>query len=699
MYRNLLTILAGCGLLLGVFALSFQGSSRTRADYVWNNGTEPQTLDPGKASGQPEGELLLGLFETLTVYDPFTLKPVQGVAKSWESEDGLTHTFHLRPDAWWVQRGEIFQVDGKPRNVTAHDFVYAWQRQFYPEVGSEMSFLLLIIEGTTEYQTVLAEHWEKVLEEAKTRGVSVNNLSDLEPDYREAVKTFRQEQWDRLVGVNAIDDLTLEVTLKSPAPFFLSVTSFYVLAPVCREIVETKPDSWTHPDHIVTNGPYYLDQWRYNEFVSLKKNPNYWETSNYVTESLNAWSQQEKLTPAEERQQELWNKLGSFDEHGMESLEALALENDSTALNMYLYGNIDRVRSLPSELLGPMVRAAEKPGAHFPQFHHGVLGGYYYYAINLKLPVFKDPEHGRKLRLALALTIDRTSMVENITRGGQKPAYSIVPPGVPGYPDYAIFGSGDFSKDVARARELVEEVRAAGVKIPRLRILYNTFEGHAKIAAYIQSNWREYLGIDVTPTNQEWGVYLDSKRTSNFDIVRAAWIGDHEDPSTFLDMYTTENQNNDPRYHNPLYDRLILDYSANILRALETPTSRDAILNDVRNWPHYDETIARRKLPSDDKTLAQQFEERIEAFAKASEEDKLEKAMAVRLTLFRIAEEILMWDMPTIPIYFYTSTQLWPPELEGMAMNIRDSHPLKMLRWKDGKRPTGTRYQEMPKLD
>ena len=136
--------------------MSFTGDARSRADYIWNNQTEPQTLDPRQMNGQPEGAITMALFEGLTVYHPETLEPVPGVAKSWRI-DGLTYTFHLRRDAWWVKGPQIFRTKNGPRNVTAHDFIYTWQAHAHPETGSAYAYLFHLIAGYEEYQEKVGE--------------------------------------------------------------------------------------------------------------------------------------------------------------------------------------------------------------------------------------------------------------------------------------------------------------------------------------------------------------------------------------------------------------------------------------------------------------------------------------------------------------------------------------------------------------
>lgn len=713
MYKNLFILGAGCLALLGVFLLFFNGSARGRADYAWVNGTEPETLDPGLMTGQPEGDIAVALFEGLTTYHPRTLEPIPGVAKSW-SQEGLTLTFHLRPDHWWVKGDEIFTVDGVPRRVTAHDFVYAWRRHCLPEVGSQYSFLLDSIVGIPEYKTRVAEHWTSLVRDVESKGGTPPlRPNDLGPDQAREVEEFRAKLWNEIVGVQAVDDLTLSLRFQSFVPYFLQITSFYPLYPVPREVIEEYRDEWILPRNIVTNGPYVLDDWRFNAFVRLRKNTHYWETESYAAERTKELSRKEELTPTEKSELELLTTLGSFEKRGLGVLDALAIEKEDTALNLYINGDVDKVRSLPTQIVGELLDENERhPNPHV---HHSINPTIYYFDVNLKLPIFQDAETGRKLRRALALAIDRKRLIREVTRAHQVPAYSLVADFVLGYHSEPRFGTGDFTADVAEARRLVEEVRAAGITLPTLRILYNTLESHKVIAAFIQDQWKRNLGIDVRLENQEWQVYLNSRRTGQFDLARGAWIPDYSDPNTFLEMFTSNdlesdrnperlqqpiifNQQNHPKYNNPHYNRILLEYSTRTNEFVATPEGRQKLLDDIRSWPSFPqaiESVVRR-------TGTTSIDDLTEVLSHDGElktpEEKFEASARARLLLLEIAEQMLMWDMPILPLYHYTMTELWPPELEGIWMNERDVHPQRFLRWTMDHRPVGTRYDDFPRL-
>ncbi|MDF1667023.1 MAG: ABC transporter substrate-binding protein, partial [Planctomycetota bacterium] len=162
MWKNLGALGAFGAVLLTVFATFFNISTEEPADFTFVNNTEPQTLDPAKMTGQPEGRIAQGLFEGLVVYHPKTLVPQPGVAERWDiSEDERTYVFHLRKDSFWVQKTK------KMRNVTAHDFVYSWKRLMLPETTSRYAFILFNIEGMAAFKTRASKKYTAVLEEMK----------------------------------------------------------------------------------------------------------------------------------------------------------------------------------------------------------------------------------------------------------------------------------------------------------------------------------------------------------------------------------------------------------------------------------------------------------------------------------------------------------------------------------------------------
>ena len=319
------------------------------------------------------------------------------------------------------------------------------------------------------------------------------------------------------VGIEAVDDLTIKVKLVGPTPYFLSLVSFKTYYPVYKKNVEADPEKW-HLSVATTvgNGPFKMVKWADNK-MEFVPNENYWDAGAVKADRL----------------------------------IFTMVENASTELTMFQSGDLDMTNTVPGQEI-PRLKSGKELQI-FPYL------GTYYYIFNLEKAPFNDI----RVRKALALAIDRKKIVENVTQGGQLPAYAFVPPGIP-EPDGSDFreeGGDYFKEDVAKAKELLAAAGYPnGEGFPAFEILYNTSEAHKQIAEAIQEMWKQNLGIkNVTLRNEEWGTYLQSRDDGAFTVARAGWIGDYNDPNTFLDMWTTGNGNNNSRFTNAEYDRLVAE--------------------------------------------------------------------------------------------------------------------------------------------
>lgn len=235
-----LLLLAGILVLLRPVQASRQpsrwfGSTKVPKDNIlrWNNGAEPELVDPGVSVGSPDGNVCRMLWEGLTVNHPETLEPLPGMAERWEmSGDGLVYTFHLRKAVW---------SDGRP--VTAGDFVYSWRRVLSPSTASRYAGLMYYLKNG----------------EAFNKGTITDSTQ---------------------VGVVAADDSTLIVTLESPTAYWIRLTSFYTYMPVPQWCVEQYGDRWSRPGNVVNNGPFLLTDWKPNDRFVYAKNPTYWDAAN-----------------------------------------------------------------------------------------------------------------------------------------------------------------------------------------------------------------------------------------------------------------------------------------------------------------------------------------------------------------------------------------------------------------------------------
>lgn len=427
---------------------------------------EPSTLDPGKSTAIPESLAELQIFEGLTRLDAKD-QPLPGVAERWDvSADGLTYVFHLRANAKWS--------NGDP--VTAQDFVFAWQRVLNPDFASENAYMLFPIKQAEAYNG-------------------------------------KQASADQL-GIKAVDDHTLEVTLEKPTAYFLSLVAFHAFYPVHEKTVTAQPDSWaTDVATLIGNGPFKVTNWMHNGQIDFAKNDAYWDASSV--------------------------KLAK--------MEWPISDSQATRLSMVENNQADMMVEPPV-------------GEHDRLKQEGLLSispylGDYYYVFNTMQPPFDNP----KVRQAFSLAINREALVTNVIKGGKKPAYAWVAPGLinPGTgKDFREEGGNYVTENTEQAKKLLAEAGYPdGKGLPPITILYNTSELHKAVAEAVQEMWKQNLGIEVSLTNQESKVFLESRTQGQFQVARASWVGDYADPMTFIDVF--RDSGNDAKYHNPAYNRLV----------------------------------------------------------------------------------------------------------------------------------------------
>lgn len=436
----------------------------------YGNGAEPQGLDPQVVTGVPENHIIRALFEGLAVKNPITLEPEPGVAERWEfSDEGRVITFYLNPEAKW-SNGE---------QVTASDYVWSWHRALHPQTGNEYSYMLFPVVNAEAY------------------------LKGQITDFNE-------------VGVKALDDTTLEVTLNAPTPYFIQLMDHYSTFAVHPETLlqfgemTDRYTPWTRVGNIVSNGAFKLTEWSLNRRIIVEKSNLYWDRDNV---SL--------------------NKVIFYPTENVVSEERMFRAEQLHYTQVAPLDKIPAYREMPDS---PYVQA--------PYL------GTYYYLLNTKRPPVDDV----RVRKALSMAVDRDKLVRTVLQGTAVPAYSITPPDTLGYYPPKLF---DYDPERARAL-LAEAGYPDGKGWPGVEILYNTQEAHRKIAVAIQQMWKSELGIDVTISNQEWKVYLDAVTQIDFQVARRGWIGDYVDANNFLDLFITDGGNNNTHYSDPVYDDLIL---------------------------------------------------------------------------------------------------------------------------------------------
>jgi len=322
------------------------------------------------------------------------------------------------------------------------------------------------------------------------------------------------------VAVKALDDKTLQVELVAPTPFFLQLTGFYTYMPVRQDIVEQDPENWARtPELAISNGPFKLVEYIMGDRIVLERNPEYWNADKVM----------------------------------IDRIEAVMIVEDSTALTAYEAGDLDVLHRVPNQEVARLK-------AEDPTFFIRPLVGTYYFNFNVTKEPFDDP----RVRKALSIAIDRTAIVEKVTKAGEVPATGFVPPGLLDDQGRDFRETnGDFGIDVTVAK--VEEARALlaeagfpeGKGFPTFELLYNTSESHKAIAEAIQEMWKQNLGITITLQNQDWAVFQDNRTNGNYQVARGGWIGDYLDPMTMLDLFTSYSPLNDPQWDSPEFDALI----------------------------------------------------------------------------------------------------------------------------------------------
>jgi oligopeptide transport system substrate-binding protein len=462
--------------LTGALLLSCDG--RTAADravedgmLILGNSSEPKGLDPHLVAGVLESNLIRAITEGLCNDHPEKDGiALPGAAERWEhNEDFTIWTFHLRPDGVWS--------DGVP--VTAHDFLFSYERILTQSLGSEYSEMLFYIEGAEDF-------------------------------YKGGTEDFGT------VGVKAIDDHTLEVTLRGSIPFLPEITKHYTWYPVPRHVVlehsggkiDVPFSGWTKPENFVGNGPFTLKSWKINDHIEVVKNPLYWDA-------------------------------GRVELNG---IRFLPVTNSYTEARMFYDGLLHVTYTLPPELI-------PYSNERYPEEVRSELYlGTRFIRCNITRPPLDNPE----VRRALALTIDRASLIDNVLQGGQMPAYGMVPP----FGDYETRRAVEFDPEEGK-RLLAEAGYGNPGDFPRIRLLTADRDVSKRMAEAYQGMWKQHLGIDIDIEQKEWTSYLNAMTRLEYDLADGGWIGDYLDPTTFLDMWITGGGNNRTGWSNEEFETLL----------------------------------------------------------------------------------------------------------------------------------------------
>ena len=392
------------------------------------------------------------------------------------------------------------------------------------------------------------------------------------------------------LGISVLDRLTLQITLEHPDPYFLETLGTYPAFPVHRATVEAhgkftdRFTPWTRVGNFVGNGPFTLTEWQLNRRLVVSKSKTYWNA----------------------------------DKVALNAVVFHPIENGVGEEKMFRAGQLHYTNQVPLSKIPAYLAMPDSPYRQAP------WQGSYFLQFNVNRPPVDD----RRVRMALAMAVDREKLAATVLKGTELASSSLVPAGTP---DYSSPEIQRYDPDRARAL-LAEAGYPGGEGWPGLEYLFNTSENHRRIAIALQQMWKDELNIDISLLNQEWKVYLDTTSEKNYQMSRRGWIASDLNPATFLDIFTSESGTNDTGFSNGRYDEIMLNLVP------ETSNAAD------------------------------------------------------RLALMQEAEAIVLQEAVVIPLYTYNSKHLVQPGVQGAPTNVLDLLNLKYVSldpdapaWKDNR--------------
>ncbi|AIK14043.1 periplasmic oligopeptide-binding protein [Pectobacterium atrosepticum] len=366
------------------------------------------------------------------------------------------------------------------------------------------------------------------------------------------------------LGVKAIDDHTFEVTLSEAVPYFYKLPVYVAMSPINKTVVEKFGEKWTQPQNWVGNGAYKLKSWVVNEKMVLERNPQYWDNAHTV----------------------------------INQVTYLPIASEVTDVNRYRSGEIDMTyNNLPIELFQKLKKEIPDEVKVNPYLCT------YYYEVNNQKPPFNDV----RVRNALRLGLSQDILTNKVKNQGDIPAYGFVPPYIDGLkasvPEWFTWSQ---TKRNEEAKKLLAEAGYTAEKPLTLSLLYNTSDLHKKMAIAAASIWKQNIGVDVKLENQEWKTFLSPRHQGTYDVARAGWCADYNEPSTFLNSMLSDSSSNTSHYKSKEFDALVA-------KSLQVKTDEE------------------------------------------------------RAAVYQQAESQLDKDAVTIPVYYYANTRLVKPYVGGLT--------------------------------
>lgn len=454
---------------------------------VIGNDNEPAGLDPQIVTGVIESNIISSIFEGLCVQHPSKDGVhLPGAAVSWQANDDFTEwTFKLQPDGKWS--------DGAP--LTAEDFVFSYERILHPDFGARYASMLYYIQGAEAYN-------------------------------KGEITDFSQ------VGVKAVDSHTLKINLRASIPFLPDLTKHYTWYPVPKHAVlkhggaHERFTRWTDVGNMVSNGPFVLSVWRFNDKIEVTRNPHYWDKE---TVKLNA-------------------------------VRFLPISNKYTEARMFFNNQMHATERLAPEMI-------EYSRKHYPkQLRQETYLGTNFMRFNLTREKLRDV----RVRKAFSMATNRQLIIDKVIKGGEQPARGMVPP----MGDYK---SVDLvSYDPEAARKLMEDAGFSEQNKLKVTLLSTDRDGAKTQAEAYQDMWQKALPVEVSILQREWKTYLNLMSELDYDIATGGWIGDYPDPTTFLDMWKKGDGNNRTGWSNDAYEALLKK-----AEKTQDPAARIAILREA----------------------------------------------------------------------------------------------------------------------
>jgi oligopeptide transport system substrate-binding protein len=431
--------------------------------------SEPPSLEPALIDNQVAGDISNQLLEGLVRFDKEG-NIVPGVAEKWTiSDDGTVYTFNLNKNAKWS--------NGDP--VTASDFVYSWEKVLRPDIAAPLGSNLFFIKNGAAYNEG-----------------SLKDSGD--------------------IGVKALDEYTLEVTLEKPTSFFLGLTSFFTLLPIHEETDKTNPKWASEAETFVSNGPFKIESWKHGQEIIMVPNENYW----------------------------------AKDVVKLDKLKWVMVNEQNTEYAMYQSNELDFSNNIPNSIRSKLIASGEAKTAPSASLA--------YVRFNHADKIFGN----EKIRKALGLSLDRKLIVDKVTQGGEVPALGLIPYGLSsGAGEFRQQAGDDLFKDndVNTAKQMLKEgLEELGLSsLPKVSLLFYTDDTYNKLTQAMQEMWKQNLGIEVELQTMERKVFVQTVQAGDYQLAIYSTGADYDDASNLMGQFITGDVYNYSNISINEYDQLM----------------------------------------------------------------------------------------------------------------------------------------------